>query len=87
MHTRDCSLTGMGGHGCGRKSRLADTGVGWSSSKHATDTWSAEQVYMATIELLCALCAIYTCLHIQSYIGNPNTSKHWMDLPESFLKI
>ena len=41
MHTGDCVLTGMGGHGCGRKSRLADTGVGWSSSKHATDTWSA----------------------------------------------
>ena len=41
MHTRDCSLTGMGGHECGRKSRLADTGVGWSSSKHATDTWPA----------------------------------------------
>ena len=61
--------------------------VGLAVNMPRTRGQPTEQVYMATIELLCALCAIYICLHIQSYIGNPNTSKHWMDLPESFLKI
>ena len=30
MHTRDCVLTGLGGHGCGRNTGGVDTGGGWS---------------------------------------------------------
>ena len=28
MHTRDCVLTGLGGHGCGSKTRVTSTAVG-----------------------------------------------------------
>ena len=31
MHTRDCVLTGLGGHGCGRKTGGVNTGGGRSS--------------------------------------------------------
>ena len=43
MHTRDCVLTGLGGHGCGRKTGGVDTRGGWSSRQCLSGTgWCCE---------------------------------------------
>ena len=42
MHTRDCVLTGLGGHGCGRTTGGVDTGGGWSDRCWSGTGWCCE---------------------------------------------
>ena len=42
MHTRDCVLTGLGGHGCGRNTGGVDTGGGWSGRCWSGTGWCCD---------------------------------------------